>query len=198
MQARGTTTIVALMTAAALAGCGGSSGGGGASTTLSGVEPQNVAVTLASDAIHGGRLPALYTCDGRDVSPPLSWGAFPAGINEVALFVVGARRSKNGQALASIEWAMAGVKPGLRGLRAGEIPPGAFVLANSHGARRYSICPAKGSTKRYAFALYALPRTARASPAISGVQFLTNLTQTRVQADLSPAGGGFSVTYTRG
>jgi phosphatidylethanolamine-binding protein (PEBP) family uncharacterized protein len=197
MRRRGATTIAALVSAAALTGCGGSSGSASAPATLSGVEPQSVTVTLASDAIHGGRLPALYTCDGRDVSPPLSWGAFPAGTNEVALFLVGAHRDKNGQAVASIEWAMAGVKPGLRALRAGEIPSGAFVLKNSNGARRYSICPARGSTSQYAFALYALPRTARASPGISGAQLLTNLTQSRVQADLSPASGGFSVRYTR-
>ena len=33
----------------------------------------------------GGPIPARYTCDGRDVSPPLKWGAVPAGAKFLAL-----------------------------------------------------------------------------------------------------------------
>jgi Raf kinase inhibitor-like YbhB/YbcL family protein len=34
-----------------------------------------------------GGIPALYTCDGRDLSPPLSWSDLPAGTKSLALIV---------------------------------------------------------------------------------------------------------------
>lgn len=33
----------------------------------------------------GARIPAKYTCDGVDVSPPLAWGKLPAGTKYLAL-----------------------------------------------------------------------------------------------------------------
>src|SRR3989442_9789335 len=33
----------------------------------------------------GGTIPARYTCDGQDVSPPLSWSGAPAGTKSFAL-----------------------------------------------------------------------------------------------------------------
>lgn len=35
----------------------------------------------------GGRIPATYTCDGQDLSPPLSWSALPDGTASLALIV---------------------------------------------------------------------------------------------------------------
>ena len=34
-----------------------------------------------------GAIPALYTCEGRDVSPPLAWSDLPAGAKSLALIV---------------------------------------------------------------------------------------------------------------
>jgi hypothetical protein len=34
---------------------------------------------------NGARIPAKYTCDGVDVSPPLAWGKLPAGTKYLAL-----------------------------------------------------------------------------------------------------------------
>jgi len=188
------TTTLAVLAAAALSGCGGTGASTG-TTVLSSVEPSTV--SLRSSAVHGSTLPALYTCDGRDISPPLSWGALPSGVKEVALFVLGVRRGKAGRPVASIEWALAGVKPQLQGLRAGDVPPGAFALAASDGSRRYSVCPASGQTERYTFALYAMPRGVRASPALAGTALLLNLTQSGVPQNEAPASGTFSVTYKR-
>ncbi|MGH7165696.1 MAG: YbhB/YbcL family Raf kinase inhibitor-like protein, partial [Nitrospiraceae bacterium] len=33
----------------------------------------------------GGVIPAKYTCDGPDISPPLSWADVPAGTQSLAL-----------------------------------------------------------------------------------------------------------------
>jgi phosphatidylethanolamine-binding protein (PEBP) family uncharacterized protein len=189
-QAVMATPILAVLAALALSGCGNSSSGSTLAT-------QPARVSLTSSAIRGAKLPALYTCDGKDVSPPLSWGAVPSDIEEVAIFALGARRAPNGQTLGSIEWALAGVRPGLHTLRAGEVPHGAFLLAGSTGKRRYSICPHKGETEHFTFALYALPHGARASPKISSVALFNNLTESGIARDETPAAGGFAVNYTR-
>jgi len=184
-------TPALLATAAiALAGCS-NSGSPPAPTLAASSQPVNVAFT--SSAIRGSKLPVLYTCHGRNVSPPLAWGPIPSGIRELALFAVGVR-TVGRKSLSSVEWAMAGMKPGLRALRAGEIPPGAFLLADSDGAKRYSICPPGGRSERYVFALLALPRGARASPKIPGVSLLRNLTQS-TPAYESPVSGAFAVTF---
>ena len=36
---------------------------------------------------HGGEIPRIYTCEGRDVSPPLSWSGAPDGTKSFALVV---------------------------------------------------------------------------------------------------------------
>ena len=47
-----------------------------------------MAMTLSSSAFADqGEIPVRYTCDGDDVSPPLSWSALPAGTRSLALIV---------------------------------------------------------------------------------------------------------------
>jgi Raf kinase inhibitor-like YbhB/YbcL family protein len=36
---------------------------------------------------HQGAIPTLYTCEGRDLSPPLAWTDVPAGAKSLALIV---------------------------------------------------------------------------------------------------------------
>jgi phosphatidylethanolamine-binding protein (PEBP) family uncharacterized protein len=190
-HALGVMPIFAVLAALALSGCGNSANG---SSTVAG-PPRPISLT--SSAIRAGRLSALYTCDGRNVSPPLSWGTLPSDVEEVAVFALGTQRSANGQTAAKIEWAIAGLRPTLRGLRSGEVPHGAFLLRATDGKKHYSICPARGHTESYTFAIYALPRGARATRALTAGGLLYNLTQTGVAQDQTPAAGAFSATYTR-
>ena len=45
-------------------------------------------LTISSPAFaHNAAIPALYTCQGRDVSPPLSWSGVPAGARSLVLIV---------------------------------------------------------------------------------------------------------------
>ncbi len=182
--------------AVALSGCGSS--GAATKPAIPPLPPikKVVAVSLRSAAVHGSRLPALYTCDGRDISPPLKWGAVPSDIQELALFAIDVTPSGSGRPANTIQWAMAGVSPTLRRLSAGEIPRGAFLVPDSDGKRRYSVCPAKGQTGRYEFALYALPPRVRVGPELSGARLLHNLTG-KILGGRSPARGAFTATYTR-
>jgi Raf kinase inhibitor-like YbhB/YbcL family protein len=45
-------------------------------------------LTLTSSAFEpNGPIPPIYTCDGNDVSPPLSWSGLPPGAKSLALIV---------------------------------------------------------------------------------------------------------------
>lgn len=42
---------------------------------------------ISSAFEHGAAIPSVYTCDGDDVSPPLSWSGIPEGTQSLALLV---------------------------------------------------------------------------------------------------------------
>ena len=45
-------------------------------------------LSLSSSAFpDGGSIPAQYTCEGNDVSPPLAWSGVPPGTKSLALIV---------------------------------------------------------------------------------------------------------------
>jgi hypothetical protein len=96
---------------------------------------------------------ARYTCDGANLSLPVSWSKIPARTAEIDLFVVNAA-PVNDKLVA--DWAVAGLKPSLHKLSAGQLPPGAVLGRNSFGQSRYTLCPPKGSTVHYFIGLYAL------------------------------------------
>ena len=53
-----------------------------------------MSLTISSTAFaHNAEIPSLYTCEGKDISPPLAWSGAPAGTKSLALIVdPGARR----------------------------------------------------------------------------------------------------------
>ena len=47
-----------------------------------------MSLTISSTAFaHEASIPSLYTCEGKDVSPPLAWSGAPAGTKSFALIV---------------------------------------------------------------------------------------------------------------
>lgn len=47
-----------------------------------------MSLTLSSTAFNPhGEIPAVYTCDGRDISPPLEWDGLPVGTQSLVLIV---------------------------------------------------------------------------------------------------------------
>jgi phosphatidylethanolamine-binding protein (PEBP) family uncharacterized protein len=173
----------ALIVAFALAGCGGSSStqstttpaasatqtsstastttttSSTTSTTTSEKVP-SIDIQLAS-SVKLDPIPARYTCDGANVSLPITWSHVPPNTAEIDLFLFNLA-PVHGQLYAN--WAVAGLSPKLRGLAAGQLPPGAILGRSSSGQTGYSVCPAKGPSVRYAFLLYALPRKIPVKP----------------------------------
>jgi phosphatidylethanolamine-binding protein (PEBP) family uncharacterized protein len=144
---------------------GGAPGGEQAPRTSESKEHlPKVTILMSSPAFgEGGRIPARYTCDGADVSPPLRWSAVPHGTAELALFVLNLNSPPGAAPL--IYWAVAGLHPTLHGISAGGLPAGAIVGRNSLGQSRYTICPAKSDgLQHYVVALLALPHPVAAAP----------------------------------
>jgi phosphatidylethanolamine-binding protein (PEBP) family uncharacterized protein len=180
------TAGLALLCALALAGCGGSSS---SNPTL---EP----IAFKSAAIDGPALPALYTCDGKDIAPPLEWGTVPTGTGSLVLFVVGVLPEPSTKTYAiSVYWAVAGINPALHKLNPGKLPAGAYQGTTSSGKHTYTICPKKGHAEQYQFELYALPAKDKVIPKFSGLPLLTRLADTKVTP--ATAHGAFVATYKR-
>lgn len=180
---RATSSIV-LVAVLALAGCGGS-------------PHKEATISLKSAAITGKSLPALYTCDGKNISPPLEWGAVPADTRELALFLVSYTPVPSTHAYsAAVDWAVAGVNPALHRLAPGRLPRGAHVGIASDGKRRYSVCPKKGVDVHYQFEVYGLPASAKISPRFAGLPVIAALASPKSSNPVN-AHGGFVVFYER-
>ncbi len=116
------------------------------------------AMAIASTAFErNGTIPAQYTCDGANVSPPLQWQHLPAHTKELVLFVID---DSSDEAGGGIRWVVAGIPPSLSGISAGQLPAGAVVGLNDSGKATYGgICPPKGKSASVEFVLWALSKT---------------------------------------
>jgi phosphatidylethanolamine-binding protein (PEBP) family uncharacterized protein len=104
-----------------------------------------------------GQIPAEFTCDGRNVSLPLKWGAVPAGTREMVLVVANYTFVKGRPKLEFVNWGVAGVNPAAHTITAGTLPPGSVVARNGYRRADYSICPSRAHlTRNYAIQLFAL------------------------------------------
>lgn len=183
-----------LVMALALAGCG-SAKNTSSTATLAMIKFKSVAISFNSSGVRS--IPALYTCDGADTSPPVEWGPVPADTAQLVLFVLGFTTSPNGHsAVYSVEWALAGINPALHRLDAGQIPSGAYPGIAASGKRRYSICPRRGTDEGYIFELYGLPKGVAISPNFTGVPILNALASTGRGA-VTNAHGAFTARYRR-
>jgi phosphatidylethanolamine-binding protein (PEBP) family uncharacterized protein len=174
------------LAAVALAGCSNSSSA-----------PKTVTIPFKSPAVVRYTLPARYTCEGKNVAPPLEWGAVPSTTHELAVFMLALTPNGGGGYRTTVAWALAGVNPQLHRLAAGELPPGAHVAVTNVGKpESYSVCPPKGHTQAYQFALYAVPAAITVPDAFVGLKLLAVLGGAE-STEHANAGGAFVASYTR-
>ena len=113
----------------------------------------------------GGSIPATYTCDGQDVSPPLSWSAPPAGTKSFALI----SDDPDAPAGTWVHWVMWNIPAGANSLeenvpKKDTLPGGAKQGTTDFRRIGYGgPCPPSG-THRYFFKLYALDTTPNLPP----------------------------------
>lgn len=105
-----------------------------------------------------GVIPKKYTCDGSDVSPPLSWTKPPAGTKSVALIC----DDPDAPMGTWVHWVLYGIAPETTSLPE-NVPVQKEVLQGAKQGitdfRRSGYggpCPPKGPAHRYFFKVYAL------------------------------------------
>lgn len=118
-----------------------------------------MALELRSSAFETqATIPTKYTCDGSDISPPLSWNDPPEGTESFALIC----DDPDAPGGTWVHWVLYDLPPSARGLP--ENVPGDKALAdgtmqgkNSWGKVGYGgPCPPRGPAHRYFFKLHAL------------------------------------------
>lgn len=110
---------------------------------------------------HLGKIPSLYTCDGRDVSPPLSWTGMPAATKSLALTVSDPDvPDPAAPQMTWVHWVLYNIPVDCTGLQQGiagaDLPVGTRQGINDWRRIGYGgPCPPIGR-HRYFFKLYAL------------------------------------------
>ena len=130
---------------------------------------------LRSPAIApSGRIPAKYTCDGSDLSPPLRWTEPPLDTKSFALIV----HDHDASGGATVHWLLYGVAGSLRELPEG-VPTRDTVEnigtqgTNSFGKVGYGgPCPPHGPSHHYFFRLYALDAAVVLPPRAANVDIV--------------------------
>lgn len=120
-------------------------------------------MNLTSKAfLHFTDIPNLYTCDGDNQSPPLSWSDIPVGTKSLALIVDDPDApDPAAPKMTWVHWVLYNIPPNSIGLDAGklgvpELPAGTLNGLNTWGKTGYGgPCPPIGR-HRYFHKLYAL------------------------------------------
>lgn len=123
---------------------------------------------LSSEAFgDGGAMPSRYTCDGENISPPLSWDEIPDGTRELALIC-----DDIDAPIGTItHWVLYGIDPELNGLREG-LAPESGPSEVTHGRRSFGKkdymgpCPPGKKPHRYVFKLHALDSNLGLAPGV--------------------------------
>lgn len=112
--------------------------------------------SLTGPWLPGGAIDPLYTCDGADISPPLSWGGVPEGTVEIAVAMVDDSAVSDGQPF--VHWVIGGLDPAEIAIAEGDVPPGAVQGLNFFGEIGYNgPCPPPGGDAHlYRLTAYAL------------------------------------------
>jgi len=102
----------------------------------------------------GGTVPFRFTCDGDNISPPLSWSGVPEDATELRISL----RDPDAPGGTFTHWLVAGIDPSSSGVDQDAAPAGGVEEMNSFGERGYGgPCPPRGdSPHRYVFAVEAL------------------------------------------
>jgi Raf kinase inhibitor-like YbhB/YbcL family protein len=121
-----------------------------------------MAFTLESGAFEpGATIPAKYTCQGADVSPPLTWSSAPDGARSLVLIVDDPDApDPRAPKMTWVHWILYNIPPETSGLAEGmtseRLPPGTEEGLNDWKRTGYGgPCPPVGR-HRYFHKLYAL------------------------------------------
>jgi Raf kinase inhibitor-like YbhB/YbcL family protein len=143
---RHTRHLWLLATLVSLAGCGDPSE----------EEPAVTApdvITVTSTAFQNDQpIPARFSCDGDNVSPPLAWQGVPAEARALALVVDDPDAPRG----TFVHWVVLDISPSSTSVPEAQVPAGGRQATNSADNSAYfGPCPPSG-THHYRFTVYAL------------------------------------------
>lgn|ERR1035438_819200 len=113
---------------------------------------------LASSSIPGRRIPAAFTCDGTNTSPPLRWNTPPPATKAFALIL----NDRDAPLGSFVHWVMYDLPPATRSLNESvpalnQLPDGSRQGHNDFDNIGYGgPCPPGHKEHHYAFMLFAL------------------------------------------
>ena len=134
-----------------------------------GEESSAMKIVVTSSAFKDGEMiPGKYTCDGRDISPPLAWTGVPPGTKSIALI----SDDPDAPMGTWIHWVAFNIPPEAKGLPEGvpaekTLPDG--TIQGTNGSRRIGYdgpCPPSG-VHRYFFKVYALDTKLSLDPGVA-------------------------------
>jgi len=134
-------------------------------------------LTVKSTAFNnGGMIPEVYTCDGKDISPPLSWSQGPSGTRTYALI----SDDPDAPMGTWVHWVIYNIPANVTSLE--ENIPKTEKLQNGavqgkNDFRRFGYggpCP-PGGTHRYYFRVYALDTVLKEGPGLTKKQLLKSM-----------------------
>ena len=121
----------------------------------------------------GGMIPKQYTCDGKDLSPPLAWSGVPAAAKSLALIA----DDPDAPLGTWVHWVLFNLPASTQKLPENippqkTLPDGAKQGMTDFGRIGYGgPCP-PGGTHRYYFKLYALELELKLEPGATKGQLL--------------------------
>jgi len=124
---------------------------------------------LTSSAFeNSGDIPAKYTCDGDNISPPLKFIGVPQEAQSLAL-VVSDPDAPSGD---WTHWILFNIDPKIAAINEGVVPEGAKQGQNTSGDFKYEgPCPPSGA-HRYFFRLYVLDKKIESVSALNKEMFM--------------------------
>ncbi len=137
---------------------------------------ENIMKISSSAFQNNGKIPAVYTCDEADYSPPLQWSGVPAGTKSLALLA----DDPDAPMGTWVHWVIYNIPVTNQGLaenfsREPKLPDGTLQGVNDFGKIGYGgPCP-PGGTHRYFFKLYALDALLPDSPGLNKKALLNTM-----------------------
>lgn len=105
--------------------------------------------------MNNGDIPSSYTCEGKNISPPISWSGIPEGTKSMVLIM----DDPDAPNRTYVHWVLYNIPVKINGFKEGEsqqLPSGILQGLNSANHIGYmGPCPPTGR-HRYFFKLYAL------------------------------------------
>jgi len=125
----------------------------------------------------GENIPIKYTCDGKDISPEISWEDVPDSVESLALIC----DDPDAPMKTFVHWVIYNIPPRVNKLEEGTrpiwgLPIGAIQGINDFGNTGYGgPCPPRGPAHHYHFKLYGLNTKLDAERGISKKELLKKM-----------------------